>query len=100
MPWGLRQKSKKRQDEDAARQALCKRVRARDRTCQAKGKLPHRCSGPLDVHEIIPRSAWRKGYLVDDNCILICRTAHDWVGDNPDAAHLIGLHGYSWERPR
>ena len=60
---------------------------------------PGPCGGPDDVHEIIPRSAWAKGYLVDENCILVCRRHHDWIGDNPAAAHELGLHGFSWERP-
>jgi hypothetical protein len=100
MAWGLRPKSQKRLDEDAERDAVKRRVRQRDgNQCQAKGKAPGRCSGPTDVHEIIPRSAWKAGYLMDDNCIVICRAHHDWVGDYPDDAHDLGLHGYSWERP-
>lgn len=101
MAWGLRQKSKKREDEEAQRAAVVKAVRKRDAwTCQAKDAVPEvHCSGPLDVHEIIPRSAWRAGYLVVDNCILVCREHHDWIGDHPDEAHGYGLHGYSWERP-
>lgn len=99
--WGLKQQSDKRADENTARLRLTHAVRARDfHTCQAKDKVPEvHCNGPLDVHEIIPRSAWRAGYLVIDNCILICRAHHDWVGDYPDEAHERGLHGYSWERP-
>jgi hypothetical protein len=60
---------------------------------------PTRCAGPLDVHEVIPRSAWAGGYLVPSNCVTLCRTHHTWVTDNPSAAHSIGLHGYSYERP-
>lgn len=57
------------------------------------------CRGRLDPHEIIPRSAWAAGELVVENVVMICRRHHDWVGDFPDAAHAVGLHGYSWERP-
>lgn len=95
--WGLRAKSAKRQAEEQARRDLVRRVRDRDRTCRARDLAPGRCSGPLDVHEVIPRSAWRAGYLVDDNCLLVCREHHDWIGDFPDSAHGFGLHGYSWE---
>lgn len=57
------------------------------------------CRGRLDPHEVIPRSAWADGQYVFDNVMMICRRHHDWIGDYPDAAHLVGLHGYSWERP-
>ena len=62
--------------------------------------VPARCSGDLEVHEIIPRSAWPAGWLVVDNCVTLCGGAHHpWVTDNPEKAHRIGLHGFSWERP-
>lgn len=53
----------------------------------------------LDVHEIIPRSAWPDGELVESNCVLICRRHHIWIDQHPELAHEIGLHGFSWERP-
>jgi hypothetical protein len=68
--------------------------------CRARLSVPGvACGGPYDVHEVIPRSAWRDGYLVVSNCIVVCRSHHDWIGDYPDAAHALGLHGYSYERP-
>lgn len=93
--------SKKRELEAAERTIVRLRVLARDGRCCVAGALVPSiaCRGPLDVHEVIPRSAWREGYLVDDNCVTICRAHHDWVGDHPEAAHGFGLHGYSWERP-
>lgn len=60
---------------------------------------PIDCAGPLDVHEIIPRSAWAGGWLVPANCVTVCRTHHQWVTEHPAEAHGIGLHGWSWERP-
>lgn len=57
------------------------------------------CRGPLDPHEIIPRSAWRDGIYVLSNVVMVCRAHHDWIGDYPDTAHTLGLHGYSHERP-
>ena len=100
--WGIRQESAKHKAERAEREAVKRRVRARDRTCQARERgAPGRCGGPLDVHEVIPRSAWRKGYLVDDNCMLVCRDHHDWIDNHPEQdgpAHTLGLHGFSWER--
>lgn len=76
-------------------------VRKRDVSCRAGAfGYAHVCAGPLDVHEIIPRSAWAAGYLVPSNTILVCRKSHDWIGNHPVDAHALGLHGYSWERPR
>lgn len=62
--------------------------------------MPWECHGGLEVHELIPRDAWRDGYLIDDNCVTLCADHHRWVTNNPDDAHKIGLHGYSWERPK
>lgn len=56
------------------------------------------CSSTLDVHEIIPRSVWPEGKYHPDNCVTLCRTHHQWVTDNPNAAALIGLHDNSWNR--
>lgn len=96
---GLRDESEKHAHERAERDRVVREVRNRDRGCRAREVVSSpRCSGPLDVHEIIPRSAWRRGYLDVDNCIVVCRGHHDWIGDNPGAAHDVGLHGYSWER--
>lgn len=93
-------RSPKRIAETDERAAVRAAVHARDHVCQAIGVIPHHtCAGPLDVDEIIPRSAWPGGHLVGDNCQLLCRRAHDWKGDHPADAHALGLHGYSWERP-
>jgi len=78
-----------------------------DRVAQVYGldyvpfAYPLRCDGPLDVHEIIPRSVWRDGYLEPDNCVTLCRLAHHrWVTDNPADAYVLGLHDFSWSRPK
>lgn len=99
MAFGIRRESAKHKSERLEREMICRLVRERDRTCQATS-APGRCSGQTDVHEVIPRSAWRRGYLVIENCLLVCRTHHEWIEDYPDAAHALGLHGYSWERPQ
>lgn len=100
MGWGINPISDRRRGEQTERERVRREVRRRDRSCRARDLIPAvRCGGPLDVHEIIPRSAWRKGYLVVDNCVLICRAHHQWVDANPDEAHANGLHGYSFERP-
>lgn len=61
--------------------------------------LPLACGGDLECHEIIPRSAWPAGWLVLANTVSCCSRHHAWIGDHPEAAHAIGLHGYSHERP-
>ena len=100
----IRPVSEKRQRQLLPRSIVVTHVRARDKTCRGRELAPWvRCWHPegelLDVHEIIPRSAWPDGFLEVTNCILICRGHHDWVGDYPEAAAAVGLHGYSWQRP-
>lgn len=93
-------KSQKRRREELARAEVAVAARARDGGCVARGLVPdHVCAGPLDPHEVIPRSAWPGGHLVLDNVRTLCRAAHEWVHANERAAHRLGLHGYSWERP-
>lgn len=93
--------SPSRRAEIPARSAVVEYVRRRDRNqCQARDRVPHvRCSGPLDAHEVIPRSAWRLGYLDPTNVMMICRSHHRWIDANPEPAHALLLHGFSWERP-
>ena len=106
--------SKKRRSQLSARAEVVRLVHERDQSCVfwsvvwdssgwIEGDLvgaAARCIGPLDVHEIIPRSAWPGGELVVDNCVTLCGLSHHpWVTNNPDKAHRIGLHGFSWERP-
>lgn len=104
----MRVYSKKRDAQKPRRAAVVAQVLDRDGGCQWSKACLHGgalhltglpCAGPLDVHEIIPRSAWAKGYLEPSNCIALCRAHHGWVGDHPTDAHAMGLHGYSWERP-
>lgn len=68
-----------------------------------EGRLPAApiaCGGiGLEAHEIIPRSAWAAGWLVLDNIASLCPRHHQWVTEHPEAAHAIGLHGFSYERP-
>lgn len=89
--------SAKRAAQAEARRDLVMRVHARDRTCRAAPLLPGMaCGGPLDVHELIQRSLWAGGYLVDENCILLCRTAHAWLHANPLLAQSMGLLVPGW----
>jgi len=74
--------------------------------CQAQPRLlarldisaPVTCGGMLDVHEVIPRSVWPGGELVEANCVTVCRRHHDWIGDHPALAREVGLHAFSWQK--
>jgi len=100
----LRPMSERRKAELSDRRVVVAEVRARDRDCQARYIWPEVvCRGPLDVHERIPRSAWRGGWLVVGNCLLLCRAHHDEIDRNDETlrrAVSLGLHGYSWEAER
>lgn len=96
--------SDRRRSEQGERQRVVQDAYDRDNhDCRARLLVPHiRCGGRLDPHEVIPRSAWRAGYLVLSNVFTICRNHHRWIGDNPAVdgpAHKLGLHGFSWEVP-
>lgn len=92
--------SEKARERAAARKVTVEIVRRRDNhTCQARGLVDSvRCGGPLDPHEIIPRSAWQLGYLEPGNVVTVCRRHHEWIDNHPDDAFALGLHGYSWQR--
>lgn len=91
--------SKRRRGESQERRDVLDRIRRRDRNrCRATDLLRTAglagwevCDGPLDGHEIVPRSRWRDGYLVDENVILVCRRHHDWIHAHPVTARTLGL---------
>jgi hypothetical protein len=83
--------------KDAPRRAeVIKRVHKRDRYCRfyhyVSGIGSDHCTGPLDVHEIVPRSVWPDGDLDDTNCVLLCRHHHQWIDSHRDLAELFGLY--------
>lgn len=95
--------SDRRASERNQRAGVVAFVVQRDETCQAQAVhalagVP--CSGPLDCHEIIMRSAWQAGIYEESNCLLICRSAHTFIHNRPLAAHAMGLRLWSWERHR
>lgn len=113
----LRQVSRKRRDEKSARDAVRAEVTARDgagchalrvldnrRAAAAQHHWPLTCWHPsgldLDLHERIPRSAWPGGQLVASNVMLVCRRHHEWIDAHETTAATLGLHGYSWDRPK
>lgn len=94
-------KSAKRISQKELRDRICElALRRAGYRCEAVELVPHiTCDGRLDVHEVIPRSAWPGGHLVLSNTKALCRAHHTWVGEHQEAAHDLGLHGWSWERP-
>lgn len=97
----------------AQRRAVVEEVLERDRGCVFMNHVlavygndyvpfeyPYNCRPPLDCHEIIPRSVWPNGELEPTNCTMLCRTHHEFVTDHPADAYALGLHSFSWERPR
>lgn len=95
----IKPRSDKREDERVVRDVVREQVARRDIRCRAWQVLPGDCSGPDDVHELVRRGQWRAGYLDPDNCVLVCRHHHDYIGAHRDEAAAVGLHLQSWERP-
>ena len=98
----LRARSPRKRERYEAIAAASAEALARDRyRCRGLGLIPghDRCSGPLDPQHVIPKGV-RPDLAADPaNIIALCRLAHDWVGDHPDLAEALGLHGRSWHEP-
>lgn len=92
--------SPKRIQSRPLRTIVRERVAERDgHRCRAAVLVPGvRCGGPLDVHEVIPRSALPGAELDERDCVLVCRCHHDWIGLHELEAAAVALHGYSWQR--
>lgn len=64
--------------------------------CRGLGLIPghSRCWGPLDPQHVIPRGV--RPDLADDPRVIValCRGAHEWVGDHPAEARVLGLHAH------
>lgn len=89
---GLPAESAKRKAERPARARVRREVHERDGGCvAARFGLTGQCAGPLDVNELVRRGRWRAGYLVADNCVVLCRRHHDWVTTHVLEARALGL---------
>jgi hypothetical protein len=66
--------------------------------CAGRDLVPTiRCSGPLDLDEVVLRSGRPGGHLDPANCQLLCRFGHHrWKHDNPRLAVAVGLRRWSW----
>ncbi len=87
----LRPQSKKRRREASARARIRVEALERDGGCVLRAHPGHVCRGPLDAHEVVPRSRWVGGHLVLSNVQTLCRQAHTWVHDHPNEARALGL---------
>lgn len=101
----VRQVSAKRDSEREERNEVRQEAMLRARwQCEARAlRVMHHswpsCSGPLDVDEIIARSAWPGGHLILGNVQVLCRAHHDWKHAHPEMAKSLGMTRESWERP-
>lgn len=96
----LRRVSAKRRAQLAEERKLKERLLEENPRCVAEDLvLEVECRGPLDKHELVRRSHWRAGAVVMENCVLVCRTHHDWIGSHPAKAVALGLAKWSTDAP-
>lgn len=102
----MRQVSKKRAAERTARLALLERIAKRDGGCVARpggrfdlgtacSTIPGRYA--FEGHELVRRSQFAGGHLVDDNVVTLCSGHHEFVTANPAAAKSAGLSITRWD---
>lgn len=93
----LRSRSPRKRERYAEIAAACGEAIERDgHACQARLLVPEiRCGGKLDPQHVIPQGV-RKDLAADpENIVACCRRHHDWIGDHPERARALGLHGHS-----
>lgn len=93
----LRARSPRKADRYAAIAAACGEAIERDgHACQARLLVPEiRCGGKLDPQHVIPQGVRKDLAAEPRNIVACCRRHHDWIGDHPEAARALGLHGFS-----
>lgn len=94
----MRPMSNKRRRQIAARTAVRETKTARN---QCAARIPDVCinRGPWEVNEVIRRSQWPLGYLVEGNTDCLCSPCHGYVTVNPEWAKANGLQKESTDRP-
>lgn len=62
--------------------------------CQARLLVPEiSCGGKLDPQHVIPQGVDKRLAAEEANIVACCRRHHDWIGDHPEEAQKLGLHG-------
>jgi hypothetical protein len=84
-----RQSIKRRREQDVRRKVLARLLEERGHGCEAR--VFNVCQGrAVDGHELLARSAG--GSIIDaGNILLVCRRCHDWIGERPREATVLGL---------
>lgn len=93
----LRSRSRKpsRVAHFAAVADACRTALERDGGCLAAVLVPEvRCWGKLDPQHVIPQGVRRDLAADPENIVGCCRGHHEWIGDHPEAARALGLHGH------
>lgn len=95
----MRYMSPARRREMKSRKQLRERKIA-NQSCAAS--IPDVCvnRGPWEVNEVIRRSQWPLGYLVEGNTDCLCQPCHRYVTGNPLEAEELGLQRKSTDRPQ
>lgn len=94
---GLSSRSRKpsRVAHFAAVAEACRTALERDGGCLAAPLVPEvRCWGKLDPQHVIPQGVRRDLAADPENIVGCCRGHHEWIGDHPEAARALGLHGH------
>ena len=99
----VRHRSKKKEAEYALRRPLVKRMLEESPWCQAcpvfaehDEKVTYHRNQACDVHELKRRS--QGGSILDEeNCITVCRSCHQRIGNYPQLAFDLGLAKHGWE---
>lgn len=91
----LKARSPRKAERYRAIAAACAEAIERDRgRCQARLLVPEiSCGGPLDPQHVIPQGVDKSLAAEPDNIVACCRRHHDWIGDHPERARALGLHG-------
>jgi hypothetical protein len=86
-------RSAQRIEDTPERQALVRRKLSGNPMCEAQ--IPFCCTkDSTEVNEIIRRSQWAAGFLVESNTEGLCHNCHAWITVHPDWARH---HGHQLE---
>ena len=50
-----------------------------------------------EVNEIVRRSQWAAGILVESNLSCLCHACHRWITEHPAEAYRLGFQRHRWE---